>query len=63
MRDGLLKDLEGAWQVLMIFNEDRFARAVAEAKHELARRDAHCDEPRVLTLTLDDALRAKDGAG
>lgn len=64
MRDGLLEELEGAWQVLMILSEDRFARAVAEAKHELMRLNAvPTGEPRALMITVDDAVKARDGAG
>lgn len=62
MRDGLAHDLERAWQILMIYNEDYYARAVAEAMHELMRQNAPSG-PRVITRTMEDDVGTKDGAG
>lgn len=63
MRDGLAHDLERAWQILMIYNEDHYARAVAEALHELLRMNVASAEPRVVTRTMEDGVNTKDGAG
>lgn len=64
MADHLYQSLERAWQLLMVFGEDALARSVAEAKHRLLRYEAQArGEPQVFTVTSDDGVNMKDGAG
>lgn len=60
MRPGLRQELEQAWQLLMLYNDDHYARAVAEALHELLQLES--GQPRVIMRTVEDGVESKDGA-
>lgn len=60
----LTHELERAWQLLMVFGEDRLARAVAEAKQRLLRYEAQArGEPQVISVVMSDSVKSRDGAG